>query len=743
MRDSQPGNTKNNKNLEFPDFDSYLNYSFNRGGPASRLNKQPKKRIKTDHLAPITFGRLNTSLGTPKPKSIKILCNSGGSATILKSSLAKKLRRKDSKEIKWSTLAGEVTTTKVAKVQFSLPELQEQKLINYQVHLTDQDMKYDMIMGRDLLQELGININFKNMTLEWEDHAIEMKSVDATEQTSFAIADSAAVEGASSRLKKILDAKYEAANLDEIVATFDHLTIAEKADLLKILKKYSTLFDGTLGNWRDNPYEIELKEGVKPYHARCFPIPKVHEQTLRVEVERLCKLGVLKRVNRSEWAAPTFVIPKKDGTVRFISDFRELNKRIKRKPYPLPTIQDLLLKLEGFQYATSLDLNMGYYHVELHPHSKELCTIVLPWGKYEYQRLPMGLCNSPDIFQEKMATLFAGLDYVRTYIDDLLIFTKGDFTDHMHKLELVLQRLQQAGLKVNAKKSFFARAEVEYLGYWVTREGIQPLPKKVEAIQNIATPTKRKELRRFIGMVNYYRDMWVRRSDVLAPLASLTSDKTPWKWTAEHQHAFETMKKIISRETLLSYPDFNQTFHIYTDASDKQLGAVIAQNDRPIAFYSRKLAPAQTRYTTTERELLAIVETLKEFRNILLGHKIMVHTDPKNLTYKQFNTHRVMRWRLIIEEFGPEFTYIEGPNNIVADALSRLDIKTTPPLTHLQIAECFGQDEIDTSSFPIRYASLEKAQQRDKSLLLAATRDSNDLTLRTFYGEEKPLICSV
>ena len=117
-----------------------------------------------------------------------------------------------------------------------------------------------------------------------------------------------------------------------------------------------------------------------------------------MEVERLCQLGVLKKVNRSQWAAPTFVIPKKDGTVRFISDFRELNKRIRRQPYPIPHIQDMLLNLDGFQHATSLDLNMGYYHLELSAESRELCTIVLPFGKYEYQRIPMGLCNSPDIF---------------------------------------------------------------------------------------------------------------------------------------------------------------------------------------------------------------------------------------------------------------------------------------------------------------------------------------------------------
>ena len=134
------------------------------------------------------------------------------------------------------------------------------------------------------------------------------------------------------------------------------------------------------------------------------------------------------------------------------------------------------------------------------------------------------------------------------------------------------------------------------------------------------------------------------------------------------------MKRIISRETLLAYPDFTKPFIIHTDASHKQLGAVISQDNKPIAFYSRKLNPAQTRYTTTERELLSIVETLKEFRNILLGQQIKVYTDHKNLTYVNFNVERVMRWHLIIEEYLPELIYLKGENNIVADALSRLEL---------------------------------------------------------------------
>jgi hypothetical protein len=163
------------------------------------------------------------------------------------------------------------------------------------------------------------------------------------------------------------------------------------------------LFDGTLGTFTGAPCDVKLKDNVEPHHARPFPVPKIHELTLKSELDHLCELNVLKRVNRSQWGAPTFIIPKKDGTVRFISDFRELNKRIKRQPHPIPKVQNLLLKLvEGFKHGTAFDLNMGHYHIELSDASKELCTITAQWGKYEYQRLPMGLCNSPDIFQEKM-----------------------------------------------------------------------------------------------------------------------------------------------------------------------------------------------------------------------------------------------------------------------------------------------------------------------------------------------------
>ena len=176
----------------------------------------------------------------------------------------------------------------------------------------------------------------------------------------------------------------------------------------------------------------------------------------------------------------------------------------------------MLLKLEGFMFATSLDLNMGYYHLSLMPNVSQLCTLVLPWGKYEYLRLPMGLCHSPDIFQEKMSELMIGLEFVRAYLDNWLIISKTDFNEHLELLEAVLNRLSEAGWKINASKCSFCKVELEYLGYWITRNGIKPVTKKVEAIHKLTPPTKKKELRKFIEIVNYYRHIWSQRFHILA-----------------------------------------------------------------------------------------------------------------------------------------------------------------------------------------------------------------------------------
>jgi len=708
------------------------------------FNKNPEKPTQKPAatLAPILFARVRTGLGKPRPKDAHVLLDSGASSSIISHELAKNLRLTKSTACMWATAAGTISTNQKAKVQFMFPELSETKIITWNLHVFEQSTRYDLIIGRDLLQDLGILLDFKNQTVTWDEVTVPMRDPDTTIEDGYQIQESEILYEATERTKRILDAKYEAVTPQQIVDGCDHLTQKEKEELLPLLEKFKELFDGSLGSWKGEKLSIEVKAEAKPYHARAFPIPKSREEGLKKEISRLCKLGVLKKVNHSEWAAPAFIIPKKDGSVRFITDFRELNKRIKRKPFPIPKIQDLLLKLEGFQYGTSLDLNMGYYHIELDPDAKKLCTIVLPWGKYEYQRLPMGLCNSPDIFQEKMGGLMADLDYVRTYIDDLLVFTSGSWTDHLQHLEQVFKRLKSAGLKVNAKKSFFGKGELEYLGYWITRKGIQPLPKKIEAILAIKPPKDKRQLRRFIGMINFYRDMWIRRSEILAPLTELTSKTAKWVWGEKQEKAFQTIKKVLSKEVLLAYPNFDKEFHIHTAASHTQLGAAISQDDRPIAFYSRKLSPTQQRYTTTERELLAIVETLKEFKNILLGQRITVYTGHKNLISENTQIEWVLRWRLLIEEFSPNLIYLPGHKNVVADALSRLELDSTADTQEQAMAELFSSEELTPVTYPLQLKRILEFQQKDKELLQKAASNSH-YHLKSFSGggKTRTLIC--
>eukprot|EP00804_Cyclotella_cryptica_P022578 CCRYP_009455-RA/>CCRYP_009455-RA protein AED:0.44 eAED:0.59 QI:0/0/0/1/0/0/3/0/213 len=176
---------------------------------------------------------------------------------------------------------------------------------------------------------------------------------------------------ATKRLIKILDAKYE----KRISGQFG----PDQARLLELLQEFEELFSGKLGDWDCKPVSLQLKEGAQPYHGRPFPIPKKHIEITKREVQRLCDLGVLKWQDDSEWASPTFIIPKKDNTVRVVSDFREVNKRIVRKPFPIPKISTVLQELEGFTYATALDLNMGYYTIRLDPDASKICTIIFPW----------------------------------------------------------------------------------------------------------------------------------------------------------------------------------------------------------------------------------------------------------------------------------------------------------------------------------------------------------------------------
>jgi hypothetical protein len=196
-----------------------------------------------------------------------------------------------------------------------------------------------------------------------------------------------------------------------------------------------------------------MDPNCKPIHARAYNVPRSVKQQLQQskEIVRLVDIGVLEEDFPSEWASPSFAIPKKNGTIRVVTDFRKLNLLLKSHPFPIPKIEhrDMIRSMEGFTFAAALDLNMSYYHIKLDADAQKLCTIVLPWGKYKYKRLPMGIKIAPDVFQNVMSKLVQDMEYIKIYLDDLLILTNSSFKDHLLKLEMVLARLSTAGMRVN------------------------------------------------------------------------------------------------------------------------------------------------------------------------------------------------------------------------------------------------------------------------------------------------------
>ena len=619
------------------------------------------------------------------------------------------------------------------KLPFILTQFAPNRKVHHEIYLSktkaNSESAPDMILGRDLIRKLRLDLNFKEDVplIVWEDIGVPMVKrgywTRERLKETFLVQDNPTLQTAEENFENkspsMLAADYTKTNISELIPI--HLNHAERRQLYHVLRRFSKLFSGKLGRFPGKPIHLELTDpNAKPYHGKPYQVPRSLYATLKAEVDRLCSIGVLRKVNSSEWAAQGFAVPKANGQIRFVTDFRFLNKYLRRFPFPLPSIQEIMRTVDGLTYVSVLDLNMGFWHLELDEPSQRLATIILPWGKYCYQRLAMGLSVSPDIYQERMAAIFADMENVIVFIDDIAILTKGSYQDHLESLAEVLQRLQDHDLQVNGKKSTFCAQEAEFLGFVLTRAGVKPQPKKVEAVLKLDEPKNVKQVRSFVGMVNYYKDHIPKRSELLHPLTSLTKKGARFKWTAECQHSFNTLKQLLAKRVVLAYPDFTKPFEIYTDASTKQIGAVIQQNGNPLAFYSRKLTDPQTRYTVIELELLAIVETLQEYRTILLGHPIKIYTDHKNLTFANFTTDRVRRWRLIVEEYGPEIIYFPGNKNIVADFLSRHPIQAAPINETNFFDELYEADNND--SFPLDFETIAQAQQADPLCRRAASQ---------------------
>ena len=328
--------------------------------------------------------------------TVRGLIDSGCTRSIILKNFVEKKRLKRAgrlrNPIEYQTYGGVFRARKQARVDFLLPNISTTRKVEWEFTVDESSdpatAPYDMIIGTDLLTALEMDLKFSNQTIVWDDLTAPMQtSKDQDEdEIAYVLATEAPIlKQAEERQNRILDANYTAIDLDEKVNAMSELSAHQKEQLIKTLKKFPELFSGGLGTIDIEPIHLEIEEGARPKHSKPYPVPKAYEKVTKKECTRFCDIGVLEEANHSQWAAPSFVQPKKTGDVRVLTDFRELNKVLIRKPYPLPKIQDLLQKMEKFKYATALDLSMGYYHIPLYEYSQNLCITILPWGKSKYK----------------------------------------------------------------------------------------------------------------------------------------------------------------------------------------------------------------------------------------------------------------------------------------------------------------------------------------------------------------------
>lgn len=463
-------------------------------------------------------------------------------------------------------------------------------------------------------------------------------------------------------------------------------TEKERQPLFRLCQKFEEVFylkGDKLSFTKGITHKIPTPDNLPPINQKNYRLPQTHKEIINENIQELLENNIIEHSN-SPWNSPLLVVDKKPGPDghkkhRVVVDFRKLNAHTIGDAYPLPRIDDILDQLSQSKYFTTLDLASGYHQVLIHKKDKEKTAFSTPIGHLHFLRMPFGLKGGPATFQRLMDQTLKGLlgKDCFVYLDDIVVYSKT-IEEHLDKLSKIFDRLSTAKLKLQPQKCHFFKREIIYLGHKCSERGCEPDPEKTIAIQNIKEPTTVKEVQSFLGIANYYRRFIPNFAKVAIPLVKLTRKNHPFNWTIECTTAFNSLKATLSSNNVLAFPDFTKPFEISTDASNEALGAVLSQNDVPIAFASKTLNITEAKYSTIEKELLGVVWGVKRFRCYVYGQNFTVCTDHKPLLgiHKMKDpSSRLLRLYLKLSEYSITLEHKPGKHNVIADGLSRLPAK--------------------------------------------------------------------